>query len=148
MLCLLDAFDPAVLAIEPASVEFSGACGPSEDANLDMRILPLTLEELAAAGGLETVLNAQGVKWIDILKLDVGGCEDTVLAPFFAAAPGLLWPKTIVLERRSSQAGANDCIDATLKLGYRIVIATRNNTVMNRVESAAASNAPRLRRCA
>ena len=67
---------------------------------------------------LETMLAEQGIKRIDLLKIDVEGHEDRVLLPFFSAAPRKLWPRTIIIEHTHSRQWRRDCIAECLALGY------------------------------
>jgi FkbM family methyltransferase len=68
---------------------------------------------------LQTMLAEQGIKRIDLLKIDVEGHEDRVLLPFFSTAPRKLWPRTIIIEHTHSRQWRRDCIAECLALGYR-----------------------------
>lgn len=95
--------------------------GASGGAGLKVPLKPLA--------GLVTGL---GLSHIDAMKIDVEGHEDKVLPPFFAAAPAALWPGLIIIEHLQRETWGTDCIAGALALGYRIILKTRNNTVLSR----------------
>lgn len=80
---------------------------------------------------LHEVLEERGVETVDILKIDVEGYEDRVLAPFFKTAPERLWPKEMLLETTFGAVKANTWIHdlrAVLDAcGYRTKTTTRDN---------------------
>lgn len=47
---------------------------------------------------LLSILQEQGVKKIDVLKIDIEGAEALALNPFFATAPRELFPKLVIIE--------------------------------------------------
>ena len=80
---------------------------------------------------LETILNAQGVTRVDVLKIDIEGFEDKALAPFLENASEDMIPDRIVIER----AGAEDypaCVKQFDRLGYKVVGRTRSNSLYQR----------------
>lgn len=56
---------------------------------------------------------------IDVLKIDVEGMEDRVLAAFFASAPESLWPSAICLEDELAHLWAEDIRPVLAGCGYR-----------------------------
>jgi FkbM family methyltransferase len=77
---------------------------------------------------LDSILADLGITRVDVLKIDVEGFEDVVLAPFLMAAKGDMIPKRIVIER----AAAGDypaCTAAFEKLGYQLTGRTRSNSL-------------------
>jgi FkbM family methyltransferase len=68
---------------------------------------------------------------IDAMKLDVEGAEDIILQRFLADAPESLWPRAIVLERGESRWSI-DLLELLESNGYRRVMETRNNHVLER----------------
>ncbi len=73
---------------------------PRDLAQTSMRIVD------AEAGGssfsveaksLATLVHDEGLRRIDLMKLDVEGAEDLVLEPFLTSEPQSLWPRALVL---------------------------------------------------
>ena len=79
---------------------------------------------------LQLVQN-EGLRHIDILKLDVEGVEDIVLLPFLQEADADLLPGVIVLNRLG-HGGAGDIGGALEGLGYRVCASTAANDVWRR----------------
>ena len=73
---------------------------------------------------LLSILNEYGAGRIDVLKIDVEGYEDRVLLPFFASAPEMLWPRTILTENNER------CINALLGYAYKVVWQDRLDTLL------------------
>lgn len=88
--------------------------------------------ERVAVRRLRSLLDEQGIVRIDLLKIDVEGSEDTILPPFFAAAPNSLWPRVVIIEHLARKAWAVDCIEDCHARGYSISEQTRNNTILKR----------------
>ena len=88
--------------------------------------------ERVAVRRLNTVLREEGILRIDLLKIDVEGAEDRILAPFFATAPESLWPRTLIIEHLSRGNWKSDCIADCCARGYRLQATTRNNTILQR----------------
>ena len=78
---------------------------------------------------LLALLRERGIERIDALKIDVEGAEDTVLAPFFRAAPRSLWPELILLEDTRILWGM-DLFGLLDQCGYRAVARTRLNVML------------------
>jgi FkbM family methyltransferase len=77
------------------------------------------------------VLKREQVTYIDGLKIDVEGAEDTILIPFFTHAPNNLWPTLIIIEdgRNSWKA---DVFSALAERDYKIILKTKLNVVLRR----------------
>ncbi len=100
-----------------ASVKFVGS-GQGES----IRVEATTLSRLIAE---------QGFTQVDAIKVDVGGAEDLILAPFLREAPDSLLPRLIMLEERESTPLA----DVTAQLaarGYRLIARSKLNAVYER----------------
>ena len=75
------------------------------------------------------------VRWadfprVDVLKIDVEGMEDAVLAHYLNNAPESLWPAQVILEARRGEPTA--ALRLLLDRGYRTEIRTRMNAVLRR----------------
>jgi FkbM family methyltransferase len=77
------------------------------------------------------VLIEEGVRSIDALKIDVEGAEDTVLVPFFRAAPATLWPSLLIIEDTSGM-WRTDLFSELARLGYMTTARTRQNVMLSR----------------
>lgn len=77
------------------------------------------------------ILTTQGVRRVDILKIDVEGAEEQVLPPFFDTAPAVLRPRYIILEDSRDRWGS-DLIGRLLGYGYRIHAHRRMNYILVR----------------
>ncbi len=69
---------------------------------------------------LLALLTEAGFDRIDLLKIDVEGFEDQALAPFFAAAPVSLWPRTVRMEVVHAGRWQVPLLDRMLAAGYVI----------------------------
>lgn len=79
------------------------------------------------------ILAGEGVKRVDVLKIDIEGYEDAALVPFFAAAPEDMLPRRVVLERGGPNGGDYvGCAAAFDRLGYRLAGRTRSNSLYRR----------------
>lgn len=83
-------------------------------------------------------MTALGVERIDILKIDVEGYEDRVLAPFFAEAPQSLWPRVMLLEVTFDGAWETDLLALLKARGYRQKTKTLDNAWLELSEAAPA----------
>ncbi|MDH5530040.1 MAG: FkbM family methyltransferase [Paracoccaceae bacterium] len=82
---------------------------------------------------LKTILESQGVKRVDVLKIDIEGFEDVALAPFLETAPDEMLPARIVLERGGPDGGDYPaCVAAFERKGYKLVGRTRSNSLYQR----------------
>ena len=77
------------------------------------------------------LVESEGLRHIDILKLDVEGVEDIVLLPFLNDAEGSLLPGVIVLNRRGHR-WTGDVAGALEKLGYAVIASTSSNDIWRR----------------
>jgi FkbM family methyltransferase len=77
------------------------------------------------------ILQDERLDHLDAIKLDVEGAEDIIIQRFFADAPETLWPGAIILERGESRWGI-DLLAFLTERGYRKVMETRNNHVLER----------------
>ena len=80
---------------------------------------------------LLNVLNANVIKKVSALKIDVEGAEDQILKPFFENAPKSLWPRMIVIEHVFPEQWNWDCISFIETNGYEKIWIGRFNTVYN-----------------
>ena len=78
------------------------------------------------------VLANAGAKQLDLLKIDVEGFEDSILFPFFEAAPEILHPKAIVMECCHAGRWQRDCEAMLVSQGYTIVHKDRTNMMLVR----------------
>lgn len=78
---------------------------------------------------LADIIAEAGLNAIHGLKIDVEGHEDKALAPFIAAAPEVLLPQRIVIERMGPDSDYPACVKAFNARGYRLVTRTRNNSL-------------------
>ncbi|MCB2093675.1 MAG: FkbM family methyltransferase [Rhodobacteraceae bacterium] len=82
---------------------------------------------------LADILAAQGVKHVDVLKIDIEGFEDAALAPFLESAPEQMLPRRIVLERGGPDGGDYPgCAAAFKRRGYKLAGRTRSNSLYRR----------------
>jgi FkbM family methyltransferase len=82
---------------------------------------------------LVSVLDEYGIDRITVLKIDVEGYEDRVLPPYLAAVPEHRLPGAIIIEHAHRAVWSTDCIADCQRRGYRVVITTRNNTILERI---------------
>lgn len=80
---------------------------------------------------LLSLLAEEGLERIDALKIDIEGAEDIVLAPFLRDAPRSLLPQIVLIEN-ARERWQTDCIDLLHRYGYRTVLETRLNVVLER----------------
>lgn len=93
---------------------------------------------------LLTALETRGIDRIDLLKIDVEGFEDQVLAPFFATAPPSLWPGRVFMEvTNRDRSWSVDLLPLMAELGYRTVKETADNVWFERDAAAGGAGAPR-----
>ena len=80
-----------------------------------------------ACRSLTSVLAQHGVAAVDVLKIDVEGYEDRVLAPFLASAGDALLPRSMLIEVSSRAVWASDLLGAMARRGYRRKARSRGN---------------------
>jgi FkbM family methyltransferase len=66
------------------------------------------------------IVRDAGTSRIALLKIDIEGAEDQALCPFFADAPGTLWPRAVYIEHAHKKFWKADCIAMMQEIGYRI----------------------------
>lgn len=81
---------------------------------------------------LADILESQGIKKIDAMKVDVEGAEDRALAPFLRSVPRDMWPKCIVIEDSCRSRWEMDIIGMLLEEGYQKILRTELNLVLVR----------------
>jgi FkbM family methyltransferase len=86
---------------------------------------------LVAARSLLEVLTTEGIAAVDALKIDVEGCEDIILQPFFRDAPPALWPRLIIIEDQRG-SWSFDLMAILSSGGYAIVGRSKQNLVLQR----------------
>jgi FkbM family methyltransferase len=80
---------------------------------------------------LLALVRQEKLERIDALKIDVEGAEDLVLAPFLRDAPESLLPGLVIIENARAR-WETDCIALFEAKGYRTVLETKLNVVMER----------------
>ena len=83
---------------------------------------------------LVEILDAQGIKKIDALKIDVEGFEDRVMKPFFEKSNEKLYPKIVIIEDSSKEQWGWDVISWMHENGYQTVNRTRGNLILKFVK--------------
>lgn len=74
---------------------------------------------------LEAILKDAGLEAVDVIKMDIEGLEEKVLARFFSDAPRSLWPQFICIEvLHAPQAGA-----LLRSVGYGLALEARDNSI-------------------
>ncbi|HEY5609022.1 MAG TPA: FkbM family methyltransferase [Alphaproteobacteria bacterium] len=101
------------------------------------RTRPLQDSGVTAAGiqvqckTLAQVLAQQNVQWIDALKIDVEGAEDSILVPFFKAVPESLWPRFLIVED-THELWRVDLFSELRARRYKVSARTKLNVMMDR----------------
>jgi FkbM family methyltransferase len=80
---------------------------------------------------LLTLLGERNIAAIDVLKIDVEGMEDAVLAPFLRDSPASLWPRLILIED-SRHEWKMDLFALFAEKGYTVALRTKQNVVLKR----------------
>ena len=78
---------------------------------------------------LPALMDAQSVKRIDVLKIDIEGHEHRVLKYFFEHAPATLYPARIIIEHVHDQSGTVDLLSNDI--GYRIEDRAARNVLLS-----------------
>lgn len=76
---------------------------------------------------LTKILQDQRIDHIDVMKVDIEGCEDAALVPFFTTADEKLLPRRIVIEGGGPDGIYPGCRQCFIEKGYRHVGTTRSN---------------------
>lgn len=77
------------------------------------------------------LMDEHGIRRADLMKIDVEGHEDTILAAFLRDAPADRLPGAIILEN-APERWSIDCVALCLDQGYRVVRQTRMNVMLVR----------------
>ncbi len=80
---------------------------------------------------LKELLDRDGIRSIDALKIDIEGAEDRVLVPFFRDAPEALWPGFILIEDSSGEWRV-DLFSFLAEHGYAVATRTKQNVMLRR----------------
>jgi FkbM family methyltransferase len=80
---------------------------------------------------LTELIESERLDRVDVLKLDVEGSEDMILAPFLREASDAVLPKLIILNRLRRH-WTDDLIALLLGRGYRVIEETAANSVLAR----------------
>jgi len=83
------------------------------------------------ASTLIQIVAGEKFERIDAVKLDVEGCEDLILEPFFREASETLWPNLIIMEDGVGR-WHTDMEPFLLERGYRQLLRTHVNYVFER----------------
>jgi FkbM family methyltransferase len=96
------------------------------------------ITQASAGGGIKvpakrllTILEEEGIDYVDAAKLDTEGAEDIILETFFGEAPESLWPRILLIERGNSRWHV-DLPKLLADLGYKIIKETKNNVIYER----------------
>lgn len=85
---------------------------------------------------LADVINERDFGCADLLKIDVEGFEDRVLAPFFRDTPGALWPRAVLLEDVHRDLWEDDIVERMRSIGYFQSARTESNLLLALEEQA------------
>ncbi len=80
---------------------------------------------------LVDILRENNVDTIDLLKIDIEGFEDQVLAPFFETADKHLWPRLVLIETAHQALWDSDLISWMHDAGYQTVYETKENLLLS-----------------
>lgn len=128
----LNAFEPHVrlapiaLSDQTGEVEFTIADGNLGESGLNTagdKKLKVPCKTLA------DLLNDEGVRQVDGMKIDVEGMEDVILTPFFEHGDRALFPRFIVIED-STYRWRTDLLAVLTRAGYRTLASYRMNLIL------------------
>jgi FkbM family methyltransferase len=88
----------------------------------------------AEARSLATLVREEGLRRIDVMKLDVEGAEDLALEPFLTGEPESLWPRALILAYSPAKWEV-DLLGLLASRGYVPVARTRVYVMYEREES-------------
>mgnify|MGYP005861051507 CR=1 FL=1 len=80
---------------------------------------------------LVAILARNGVRRIDLLKIDIEGYEDRALVPFFKSAPRSLWPRRIFIEHDQAARWEVDVMNTLCDCGYVIVDRDQSDALLS-----------------
>lgn len=72
------------------------------------------------------LLQSERIDRLDAIKIDVEGCEDRILVPFFRSARRLLWPRLLIIED-AGDAWSMDLFSFLVTTGYTIAARSKQN---------------------
>lgn len=78
------------------------------------------------------LLDENGIRQPDLIKIDVEGAEDVILSAFFATAPANRHPLAIILETVSA-CWKIDCVALCRDNDYELVSETRMNVILRKL---------------
>lgn len=78
------------------------------------------------------IIREAKVTRVDTLKADIEGYEDLALVPYLSAVETDLKPKRMVIEHTSRHEWKTDLFPVLEQHGYRVVAATKGNTLFSR----------------
>ena len=81
---------------------------------------------------LAEILAEHQVERVDLLKIDIEGFEDRVLAPFFRQAAPTLWPHRLLIETAHRDLWREDVVGWMMDEGYRLLFQTEENLLLER----------------
>jgi FkbM family methyltransferase len=91
-------------------------------------------EVTVEAKTLLQLMTQEGLEWVDALKIDVEGMEDSILSSFFRDAPQRLWPRFILVE--DARAVWNtDLFSLLAATGYSVASRSRQNVMLRSRQS-------------
>ena len=76
------------------------------------------------------LLQSERIDRLDAIKIDVEGCEDRILVPFFRSARRLLWPRLLIIED-AGDAWSMDLFSFLATTGYRIAARSKQNVMLH-----------------
>ena len=79
---------------------------------------------------LLNIIESNKITHITNLKIDIEGCEDKCLVPFFNSANKKLYPKNIVIESGLKNAWGINLINFLKSLDYKILHKSKSNNLI------------------
>jgi FkbM family methyltransferase len=77
---------------------------------------------------LERLVSEAGFEHVDAIKIDVEGCEDKVLIPYFRDVPRNLYPKAVILEANVG-SWQDNLLEVLASAGYQLSGGGRKNRI-------------------
>ncbi|MCU0955590.1 MAG: FkbM family methyltransferase [Hyphomicrobium sp.] len=77
---------------------------------------------------LARLVSEAGFGHVDAIKIDVEGCEDKVLIPYFRDVPRNLYPRAVILEANVG-SWQNDLLEVLASAGYQVSGGGRKNRI-------------------
>ena len=79
---------------------------------------------------LSALLKKEGVKRVDVLKIDIEGFEDKALFPYFEKLNKKFYPRLILMEDSSQKEWERNILQWLLVNGYHVLARTRGNILI------------------